>query len=165
MTLQVPIQAFPQAVAEHLGANGVFLTSHLGFALATAASVDKGVTIAAIGKIPLDRAATILTDAGLTISEGVWHVENLALPDESHDCYVAAVSYVSAEERPGVWVDAYVNMPTQVQVLMAMYDELIVTGELREVNFETFVELAKPNVAIVTPREIEAFLAQKDRAC
>jgi len=115
--------------------------------------------------MPLDRASVVLSEAGLTVANGVWHVEHLTLPDESHDCYVAAVSYVSPEDRPGVWVDAYGAMPTQVQVLMAMYEELTATGELREVNFDTFVELAKPNVAIVTPREIEAFLSQKDKPC
>jgi len=165
MTLQVPFDAFPKAVAEHLGVSAVFLTTHLGFSLATASSPEKGFTVAAISKISLERASSTLAEAGLTVADGVWHVEHLSLPDESHDCYVAAVSYASSEDRPGVWVDAYTSMPTQVQVLMAMYEELTATGELREVNFDTFVELAKPNVAIVTPREIEAFLSQKNRDC
>jgi hypothetical protein len=47
-------------------------------------------------------------------------------------------------------------------VLKAMYDEFRATGEVDEVPFEEFVQLANATVVIVSPVEIESFLKQKE---
>jgi hypothetical protein len=78
---------------------------------------------------------------------------------------VAAVSYASGTNQPGVWVDAFEGPPTTVQVLRSVYEEFRKNGEMPEVSFEEFVRIANPNVAIVTPPELAAYLQAKQNDC
>lgn len=100
----------------------------------------------------------------MTIHRGSWS-QGTDLPDREisiSEAYVAAIAYQSSEHKPGIWVDAFPSLPTQVQALRALFDEFRATGEIAEVSFEEFVRLANPNVVIVGPAEIHSFLTQKD---
>ena len=46
-------------------------------------------------------------------------------------------------------------------VLRTMFDEFRDTGEMEHISFEEFLQLANPNVVILTPSELRSFMDQK----
>ncbi len=167
MTLQVPYESFSAARERTCPDAEVFVSVQSGWTLVCCADPKSDTLVASatrrgVGKVKEDLAAL-----GLEVLDGSWFGDGaIHFPDESADCFVAAVSYATSA-GPGVWLDAYAHMPTQVQVLRSMYDELCETGELEGTDFDTFIRLANPNVAIVSPREIEGYLernATRDRS-
>ena len=163
MTLHVPFDQFAKTVAHLLPSKDVFVTSHGFGALVTAANPEKGVLVVCYTETVPAAVKSKLGEEGLTPFEGAWKLSDDVSRDD--DCpaeaYIAAVSYKSGESMPGIWVDAHPSIPTQVQVLRAMYEEFRETGELPEVSFEEFVRLSEPNVVIVAPHEIQGFLDKK----
>jgi hypothetical protein len=163
MTLQVSFDQFAETAKRVLGVEEAYLTSRDGATLVTAASSDKPVVVAAFSPGDPEIAAEALKKAGFTTFTGTWLtpeevIEQTATPS----VYIAAVSYRSAEDKPGVWVDAYPSLPTQVTVLKAMYDEFRSTGQMDEIPFEDFAQLANTNVVIVSPSEIESYVRAKE---
>jgi len=156
MTLQVPYDRLLEARAEHCADAPVYLASYQGWVLATC--MQNGFLLASFARRSLGKVREDLDGKHVPWREGTWIADRpLQPPSESADCYVASVAFAS-KEGPGVRVDAYPHMPTQVQVLRSMYDELCESGELEGTSFEDFTRLAKPTVAIVSPREIEGYL-------
>ena len=104
---------------------------------------------------------------GFKVHEGSWTLDGEP-PANVRDLaavHFAAVSYLSAADQPGVWIDAFPSQPSQVQVMKTLYEEFRSTGEMPEVSFEEFVRIAKPNVVIVTPSEIGNYLDLKQPGC
>lgn len=105
--------------------------------------------------------------AGFKVHDGSWTLNGEA-PANAHELetmHIAAVSYLSGGDQPGVWVDAFLGQPTTIQVLRAAYDEFISNGEMGEASFEEFIRLAKPNVAVVSPAELSSYLESKREGC
>lgn len=162
VTLQVPFDAFPQVLERVLGVRHVFLTTHSSGSLVTAAEAGRTALVASVAPMPLAEARKALEGAGLEVFDGAWSgVDGTNLACETAEAFVASVAYQSTEGRPGVWVDAYASLPTQVQVLRTMFDEFRETGELSDVSFEEFVRLANPTVVILSPSDLRSFLGQK----
>jgi hypothetical protein len=163
MTLHVPFEQFPKTVESMLQTKNVFVAPQGRGALVTAADSLKGFMIVCHADLPVAQVKTKLTRSGLEVFEGAWKLSDEVDPDAEGrgDFYIAAVAYKSADTMPGVWVDAHRTLPTQVQVLRAMYEEFRATGELPEVSFEEFVRLSEPNVVVVAPNEIQSFLDKK----
>lgn len=164
MTLQVSFDQFAETVKRLLDQEEAYVSAHSAGSLATSAHPEKSIVVAAVTPVAPDVAIHALTSAGLTVHQGTWlTAEEILDPTVgSTPTYVAAVAYRSSDEKAGVWIDAYPSLPTQVTVLRAMYDEFRETGEVDDVGFEEFVQLANPNVVIVSPTEIESFLRQKE---
>ncbi len=160
MTLTVPFEEFAPTVQRVLGQKEAYVTAHGRGTLATASK--NGDVVVASSKSAPAVVSEQLTEAGLTVHEGSWHTEHQAHGHESEECYVAAVAYSSSDDKPGLWMDAYPDPPTGVQVLRAMYDELLSTGELQETSFEEFLRLANANVIILAPADIRSFANAKD---
>lgn len=162
MTLQVPFESFPAVLERVLGIRHVFLTAHSSGTLVTAAEPGRTALVASVAPLPVPEARKFLEEAGLEVFDGAWSgVDGTNLACENAEAYVASIAYQSTEGRPGVWVDAFPSLPTQVQVLRAMYDEFRETGELSDVSFEEFVRLANPTVVILSPSDLRSFLGQK----
>ncbi|AIE84670.1 hypothetical protein [Fimbriimonas ginsengisoli] len=163
MTLQVPFEQFAAAAKRVLGAREAFVARHPSGALVTASSSTARTVVAAVAPFPPEEARKRLKEAGLETFEGVWSIEGLTELEEEcpAETYVVAIGYESSDGKPGVWVDAFAELPTQVQALKAMYEELRETGELSEVSFEEFVRLANVNVVIVSPAQLRGFLSAK----
>lgn len=162
VTLQVPFDSFPAVLERVLGVRHVFLTAHSSGALVTAAEAGRTALVASVAPVPVAEARKALEEAGLEVFEGAWSgVDGTNLACEAAEAFVASIAYQSTEGRPGVWVDAFPSLPTQVQVLRAMYDEFRETGELSDVSFEEFVRLANPNVVILSPSDLRSFLGQR----
>jgi len=166
MTLHVPFEQFSKTVQSLLETKRVFVTPNGMGALVTAADPQKATMIVCHADVPPTQAKTKLTRSGLEVFDGAWKLSDEIEPgcEERGDVFIAAVSYKSVETMPGIWVDAYRAVPTQIQVLRAMYEEFRETGELPDVSFEEFVRLAEPNVVVVSPNEIESFLDKKTEA-
>ncbi len=161
MTLQVPFVSFTATAAKLVGGSPVFVAPNAGGTLVTAADPAWAIVVAALAPSPPDAVRSELEAAGLEVLEGAWTLREPSELATATEAFVAAVAYQSAEYRPGVWIDAYPTLPTQVQVLRGMYDEMRQTGELSEVSFEEFVRLANPTVVILSPSDLRSFLSQK----
>jgi len=164
VTLQVPFEQFAKTAERLTGAKVAFLSRHPGGTLATAAKPEARTIVASLTTLELRPAREALTKAGLEVLEGVWSFDGQVEMEANplHSVHIAAVAYQSAEAKPGLWVDAYATLPTEVFVLRAMYEEFTSTGQMDEVAFEEFMRLANPNVVILTPAELSGFLKQKD---
>lgn len=167
MTLHVPFDEFPDTVKRLLDHSEAYLEMRSRGVVVTAVHPTKARLVASSTHLAATDARKVLENKGMTIHPGRWtlEVEPDMEPLELKDAYIGAVAYESNEERPGIWVDVFAEMPTQVLVLRALYEEFRSTGELADVSFEEFVRLGKPNVAIVSPAEITKFLAAKEPGC
>ena len=164
MTLNVPFDQFAKTIERVLGLSEAYVTVSSGTCIVSSAVPEKAIIVVSKTDHELAIVKAKLHHQGITLHEGSWslEVEPIGASTENVMGYIAAVSYRSGESTPGVWVDAYATLPTQVQVLRALYDEFRETGELPEVSFEEFVRLADPNVVIVAPNEIQSFLEKKE---
>jgi len=161
MTLRVPYSDFA-AAATRFEVREAYILPKRGGTDITSVAKASGHILFSRSEFPLEQVREELTRKGLHVFNGAWSLDP---PDEAtarcEDTFIAAVSYVSSESMPGIWVDAYPWQPTQVQVLRALYDEFRDTGEVGEVPFEEFIRLASPNVVIVSPLEIDGFAESK----
>lgn len=108
--------------------------------------------------IPLEEATSALATLGHTCRTGVWSTET---EHQSLDeLYIAAIAYKSDETQPGLWIDAYDYPPNPSEVLSKLLEEFNAEGTLDHADNETFTKLAKPNIIILSPEDIQNFLAQ-----
>lgn len=162
MVLRVPAAQFAAEVRQRVPDATVYVgRTGDGGARATAADPERGVTVTCLGEtVPTLR--TTLEAQGITVTEGMWDV-----PDEPAETplappiYVSAVAYHSADGNVGVWVDVDEVEPFEGEILRRMYDEFIDTGELRDVDYETFLRKGEPTCVIVDPEQVRFFLRQK----
>lgn len=167
MLLHVTFDEFAEAAKRVVGAKEAYVRADAGGVILTAAHPTENRLVTTHGHVSVEEAKKKLTAAGLTVHEGAWTIDGESILDEMDlsNVHVVAVSYLSGTNQPGVWVDAFENQPTTVQVLRALYDEFRSTGEMPEVSFEEFVRLANPNVAIVSPSELAGFVEAKQSGC
>ncbi len=164
MTLQVTFDRFAETVKRMLNHEEAYVSPHAAGSLVTSAKPDRAVVVASVSPNAPEVVTSMLLEQGLVVYPGTWLTPEEVLADSAQQTatFIAAVSYKSSSDKAGVWVDAYPSLPTQVTVLKTMFDEFRDTGELEDIPFEEFVQLANPNVVIVTSAEIESFLKQKE---
>jgi len=164
MTLRVPFDLFSETVRRVCATNEAYVAPTETGCICTAFEPTKGIRVLAKESGPGKAAREKLEKSGMKVSPGYWADGEEDVPEPAPRVpFVAAVSYDASNHLPGVWIDAYNELPTAAQVLRAMFDEFSDTGELHEVSFEEFVRLAKPNVVIVTPSELISYVAAKDQ--
>ncbi len=163
MTLNVPFDQFTKTIERVLGTKEAYVAANGSGCLISAAVTDKGFIVVSRSEWSPAGAKSKLEQQGVKVFEGNWSlaVDSTPTPGDHIEPYVVAVAYRSGETTPGVWLDAFASMPTQIQVLRAMYEEFKETGELPEVSFEEFVRLSDPNVVIVSPNNLQSFLDKK----
>lgn len=162
MTLEVPFTEFVSTVKRTLGDADVYVVQHARGTLTTAADPTKNLVVASVNLAGLDATKTAVEAGGCICYVGSWFdPESPSLASGHQAAFIGAVAYKSSEPMPGVWVDAYESMPTQVTVLRTMYEEFKGTGEIGDMTFEDFVSTANPNVVIVAPHEIQSFIDSK----
>ncbi len=162
MTLHVDFENFASETKRHTGAQLAYISKFENKSHVTAASIDTKVIVSASTKLSLEEAKLLLTEQGMDIRSGTWEDGSSANIDELGVLpYVAAISYKSGEEMPGLWVDVSAEAPTPATALKAIYDEFRETGEIGDISFEEFVRLANANITILSPTDIERFLNQK----
>jgi len=164
MVLHVAFEDFADTVKRVVGdSSEAYAASENGVTILTASAAGEGTVVASVTKSSVEEAKVELQKAGLRVFEGRW-TDDLMLEKESvvlTDVFVSGVSYKTEAGAPGIWVDAYPVQPSKVQVLKAMYEEMLQTGEMANVPFEEFVRLSDANVVIVSPQELRTFVSQK----
>jgi hypothetical protein len=164
MILRVPFESFAETAKKTLGIGDAYIIAHDQHVIASAAVADKPCIVLSETNLTLSEAKAALKKSGIEAKDGQWAWGGEDLPVMAGDSYVAAVSYVSGEDKPGIWVDVYPEAPSQMEVLKALHHEFRSTGEMREVSFEEFVRLAKPSVVVLSPDVLTRFLLAK-RGC
>jgi hypothetical protein len=164
MTLHVPLASFAE-LARTWGVKQAFVQATGDTVTLSAAHPTLDRLLLAKGKGVAEEFKSDLRTAGLEALTGTWNgVESLIALEEGEEDwpYVASVSFVSSEDVPGVWVDAYRELPAQVTVLRRLFDDFRSTGELEDVAFEEFVRLARPNVVIVSPADLREYVREQE---
>ncbi len=164
MTLHVPFEQFAQTVQRVLGHREAYLAPHPAGSLVTSARLDRQALVVCVAKVSVEAAREVLEGAGFEAREGHWSLDGSPEPAGGAvaHAFIAAVAYSSGDDRPGLWLDAFPTLPTEMHVLRTMYDEFRQTGEVEDVSFEEFVRLAKPNVLVVSPTELQSYLTDKE---
>jgi hypothetical protein len=163
MTLYVSFEEFPATARRFSEERRAYLQALEGGVLITLAHPSEDRILAANTGLPLPKVRHVLEDAGFLVNLGCWGPDPDVSPKSLHvsEAYVGAVAYESSDHRPGVWVDAFPSVPTQVTVIHSMFEEFLQTGEAPEMSFEEFVRQAKPTAVVVSPREIAHFIEGK----
>jgi hypothetical protein len=160
MTLRVPFEGFVDAVHHHLDTKDVYLFADAAKTILTAGGKQGATVVICNSKVSRVEAMKALEAGGLRVSEGIWSVDDdtemLALP------YIAAVSYRANKSKTGVWVEAFKELPTEVDVLQKMMEEFQSAGEMPIMNIDDFREQAQTSVQILTPSELAAFTNDED---
>ncbi len=163
MTLSVEFDHFVEAVQRYAPGALIYACKCEGKTKLTAANPVAQCVINTSISQSVEEAMKTLTERGLEVRAGRWVAGQTTDSDRGLEFpYVAAVSYKSGEEMPGVWVDAFSDPPSPATVLKALYEEFRQTGELGELAFEEFLRLANPNVVIASPADLEGYLSEKD---
>lgn len=157
----MPFDSFGATVERVLGVRLLFISPSGSGSLVTAADPGRLATVATVTTHPVEEARALLTSAGYEVMDGQWSMVDPGDLECEDECFIAAVAYNSSEGRPGLWVDATGQLPSEVQVLKSLFEEFRSTGELAAVSFEEFVRHANPNVVILSPSDLRSFLSQK----
>lgn len=163
MTLRVPFDGFIPAL-RRAGMEEAYVSPIPTGCVVTAADPKVEWRLYCRVKDTPENVWATLEAAGIQVYDGIWEGE----ADETDDvgvagAYIGAVSYETEEIKPGLWIDAFHDLPTQVQVLRCMYDEFKQTGETGDVTFEEFVRMANPTVLVLSPADLRSFLIQKSQ--
>lgn len=161
MVLTVDFASFAQTAQRLTPGKTAYLSvSDRGVTVATA---DPAANVLVRAHSPNDRNKTRdeLLAAGLSVDLGSWAdcEPNSGSPNEA--IFVAAVAYRSTESKPGLWVDIFAAKPTTSDVLNAFYQEMSTEGSGAPMSLDQFVRHADPNVVILEPDEIQAFLRKR----
>jgi hypothetical protein len=163
MTLHVDFDHFVEACERHLKSTVVYVSRFENKTHVTAADPALQLIISASTKQSTDEVRQALAKTNLEVRTGGWTEGSTGPSDSLGELpYITAISYRTNEDMPGIWVDAYSDPPTPAIALKAIYEEFRETGEIGEMAFEEFVRLANPNVAVVTPTELERFISDKN---
>lgn len=161
MTLTVPFSEFASTVKRVLGVSDVYFTqSGKGWSVTAGQPVRQAVVVTQVD-LEVDGLRKTLSDAGLHLHEGRWGEAASSDSVRSDELYFAAISYVSSEGKPGIWLDAFHYLPTPKQALLAMYDEFRNQSEVSEAGFDDFVRLSNANVVIESENRLRHFADQK----
>jgi hypothetical protein len=145
-----------------LNAKVVFYRKALHQVYLTHADPERNVQIISTFLGSVAEVARRLEEAGYQVLPGAW-ISEASLEYWAKimgRVYVAGVAY-HTPSGPGLWMDAYSSPPTEAQVLRALFGEFREEGLVEEGDFERFLAEAKPTVQVLSPEEVERFLAQK----
>jgi len=160
MTLEVPLEGFVAAVKRLASGASTFVAAENGGTRITCADPGKSLRIVSYSAESPTQTIETLKEGGIEALEGRWLPDDA--PAASGEIYVAAVAYRTEGTQPGLWVDAFKELPNSVQAITTMYEEFRETGQVAEIPLEEFVRLAEPTVVVVSPAELRGFASAKD---
>lgn len=161
MVLKVDFAAFPKAVQRYAPGKVIFIASEAGRVILTASDPMTGMMLQTQTSQPMAKVQASLEAEGFTVDRGRW-VPDLSEGEYSCDeLFVAAVAYRSSEAKPGLWVDVFPSKPSTSDVLNAFFEEFSAEGMTANLSLDQFIRMSEPNVVVLDPGEITAFLAKK----
>lgn len=163
MNLHVDFDRFAEEARRHVKNPVAYIGRLENRTHVTAADPAAGVLVSTLANLSIEDAKNALTSKGLEVVHGSWSQGAAVDADLIGELpYIAAVAYRSSDEMPGLWVDAYPEAPSSAMAIKALYDEFRDNGEIGELTLEEFVRLASPNVAIVSPADLERYMSAKN---
>lgn len=161
MTLHVPWSDFPEEVKARIGPSArIYLSNQDGTTIATACEPRLGFIVRSATRQPFAGVLEELDDHDLKTSHGQWSDSD---EGTNAEVAIASVAYVSNEETPGLWVEAFPFQPDVSDVISRMMEEFQREGALKNVSAEQFTSMAKPNIVILDQREIKTMLEHYER--
>ena len=163
MTLRVDYVDFADSVIRITGKREAYWRA-LGEHIRLSAADPKSQTIVrASTTLDFETVGKALVAENFLLVPGEWTDESDVAVDvvESVVGAVAAVTYETTGHHPGVWMDAYPNVPTELEVLEAMYEELTHNGEIPAVTFDRFTSDLNGHVVILTNQQIRNYIGAK----
>jgi hypothetical protein len=162
MVHTVPIGEFCAAATRELGTKSASITRIGSQIIVTAANTNLKLVVRSVAEGKLETIKESLEKQGFAVEEGMWTLdEESVISTFGPLIYVSAISYLASPAKPGIWVDAFPEPVTPSQAIRAMFDELCADGEVHDMSFEEFMDMARPHAVVVTPAELEDFLKQK----
>lgn len=162
LTLEVHFHQFHDEIQHRCKGERVYISEIKRRVICSCFESKTGVLVRCETTDPIVEVEKKLGALGHEIARGYWsRSEEENIHESFDDLYLAGVAYVSAESKPGIWLDAYSEEPTVHQVLTRLFDEFRENGEVADVNFEDFMQLAMPNVVLLKPDEIRYHLDNK----
>lgn len=109
-----------------------------------------------------DSAVAALEAAGVAAAKGTWVTEASLehLSQIAGEAYISAVAY-QTHDGPGLWMDASPVQPLESTVFLTMFNEFVAEGHLKEEDYELFIANAMPTVRVLTPDDVQRFIAPK----
>lgn len=103
-----------------------------------------------------------LEGLGFRAAKGTWVTEASLehLARIAGEGTIVAVAY-ETPDGPGLWLDAWPTPVLDSTALKSLFEEFVAEGHLREDQYEEFLEHAKPVVQILSPEDVQRFIAQK----
>ncbi len=157
MVLRVTQERFATEVKSRLGSKEAYVMPCGRRTRVTAGAVDKDFVIECEFFQGVEATKVALTEEGLEPHEGNWSDTMEEPGPDDVAAFIVAVAYRSEDSTPGIWVDADVNEINPNEALRRMYEEFRENGEIKEVSFDQFVRVIRPNVLIVPPHQIQAW--------
>ncbi len=160
----VEFARFAEEARRHCPGAVAYLRSAAESTLVSAFDPGSRVLVRSSTTLPIDQAQNALLGAGLQVGQGHW-VAGEGHEDDalSRPLWVAAVSYRSHEDRPGLWVDASFEERSAGDVLNHLHEEFRREGSLSDVPIEDFIRLADPNVVLLSPDDLRHFAQERER--
>lgn len=128
----------------------------------TYANPERGIEVVSSFLGSVAEVSRRLTEEGYEALPGMW-ISEASLEywaKMTGNLCVAGVAY-HTPSGPGLWMDAYPSPPTEAQVLRSLFEEFVAEGLVKENEFERFLVEARPQVQILSPEDVERFLANK----
>lgn len=165
MTLRLEFNDFLEEANSRSTGNKVFASGRGHDWTLTAAVPAENLILTTRSSLDYETLADRVAKAGLNLRQGSWTESEDAGGGSSSGAFcIAAVAYRSSETKPGLWVEAFPNKPTTADVLNAIFQEFTDQGDIRSLSLEQFIRISEPNVVILEPHEIDAFLAKKQES-
>lgn len=159
-SLRVEFDRLSEEARARAPGEAIYLDASGNHVLASVGAPD--LVIWAVTELSRHECLSRLEEEGFAVREGCWMSDADALATERGPMpWVVAVAYASAKGRPGLWVDATAEEPSQADVLRTMYEEFRETGDVADVTIEEFIRAANPNVVILSPDEVRRFAERK----
>lgn len=160
MVLRVAPENFAAEVNNRLKVKDVYVVASGRHTLATAGDSSINLIIEAKFRSSLAKTLDALEQASLSVKPGSWCTgERDETLEETP--YMVAVAYRSEELTPGLWLDSDTHEISTAEALKRMYDEFRDNGEIKEVSFDEFVRVIRPNVIIISPHQIHSWADEK----
>ena len=163
MTLRVDYVDFADSVVRLTGKREAYWRAIGDHIRLSAADPKSQTIIRSATSVDLATVKNALTAENFLLLPGEWTDESDVAVDvvESVVGAVAAVSYETTGHHPGLWMDAYPTVPTELEVLEAMYEELTHNGEIPAVTFDRFTSDLNGHVVILTNQQIRNYIGAK----
>lgn len=161
MVLQVDFENLAEEVKRHGLKPWVYVARNGQKSIITAADPHHQIVIQCESAESLAKTQESLTKQGLLCASGRWVPDPLAGELQIEESmWITSIAYKSSETKPGLWVHAYRGQPSPGDVLKDFFDEMCAETGLVDFPMEKFLAETEPNVVILGPSELEAFIAQ-----